>query len=527
MRCPTTPTLVLALGLLLVAACGRTDEETSPSRTSTASSPASSAAAPGVAALVPSDANVVVRLASVDRLTEVVRAVGALANQPAPGDPTMLMLASAGVTPGQVDRTRPCWIAASVEPGAPAPAPTFVLPVADPGAVAAAYRGAYKKTGDGYVALSAVAQDGAGSALVDGLPEGDVVVRLDLARLVEDHRAQIDQALAFAGKTKSRAGAGLPLAWLGGFRDAILSRARDVVDSAERLDAAVRLDGADLALDLAFLAKEGSPLATRPAAPSDLPAMAAALPEDAAAVVLVEFDPKGLVGMVASLVESSLPAGADTEQLTRMRKSITDVGSEWLVAADVGPDGLALLASGRVKDAATRLDAWAQAAAKTAANKAAGADVRVAGRRQVGDADVLRLEVVVDPDELAKQRGEQPSVVRRNLEQLFGGRTVALDLAARGDLVHAVIGHDVAAVLASDAPPPALARTLAAVPGELAFFVGFDLHTLAEGLGPAAPLPPNAPGRLELFGSRDGRTYHAGLRVGAAAGKQASAASDD
>jgi len=504
----------LLFAVLFFSACGDDARE--------ASRP--SAAPADVAALVPAGADIVVRIESLDRLGEVFALAAEFAGKPVPGDPAAQLVGMSGVAPGQFDRTKPCYVAVTMPAGMPMPVPTLIVPVKDPAAVVAAYPGATKESRGSYVALSRMAGLRLGdNGLCDDLPEGDLVLRLDLASLAAKYGARIEQGLAALESGGPAAGA-LPMAWMGGLTKSVAEGARDVVESAERLDIVVRANDPEIAVDVAFVAKDGSALATRESAPAKLREFAASVPSDAAMVALFCFDAKAVVDMATTLVEGSVTAPTPEQQkqmeenLAKARASVEGLGREWLVAADVNEDGLRLLASGRVRDATAYVKRWESHAA---AVSVPGMEVTVAGRRKAGDAEVLRLDVVVDPETYAAGRGRSVAVLRSELEAFFGGPKVPVEIATRGDRVFATVGQKAERALEADG---SLGDALGNIRGSLAFYVALDLPSLARGLAQRGlDAPPGGPAYVEVFGARDGRTYKGGLRVRADAPKQAAA----
>ena len=170
-----------------------------------------------LARLVPANAFGVVYAPSIDKLIaklkSVVVSIDAQAAQGIDAGPLLEQLA--GPAAPHVDTSRPMAIVLTPGPGKDdPPSPTFLLPVRD-GAAAKASFGEMPPGASGpvvvgsYLAMSQGPGFKAGtapSALVKDLPAGDIVVRLDLARVVETYRPMIDEGMGQLSKGFSDAG---------------------------------------------------------------------------------------------------------------------------------------------------------------------------------------------------------------------------------------------------------------------------------------------------------------------------------
>jgi len=529
---------VAFLSLLLVAACSGDDSSPAPgpSQAKQASAPAGEAG--GLAQLVPADADVVIRLASLDAATSLLEEFAAAMDKPLPPNPMAMLGAQMGIDLSQVEPTRPVAIAVAFDPKRPMPATTCILPARNADALVASAQGKQTARAEGYVAVcDAAAFEPGGSRLVESMPEGEVAMRIDLERMVAKYRKEIDQALGMARMLKgqaSQAPGPVPAAAFVGMFDSVLATVKDVVDSGETLDLVVRREAAQLRFEVAYTARAGSALA-QPAEASGLAALATALPRDYPATVMFQLDVGAWVDAFRSLAELAPEASRAeaTKRLDALANRVAALDDIWMVACDLSGGRLQLVAACRAEDAPAFVKDYVALA--TEPLPGSGVVVKREGTRDVGGVSVHRLSVEVDP---AVQKN--PERTAKTLEALFGGDSFPVEAAAKGDTVVCSVGAPMDAVLEAGAAPAGLASAIGEAGGDLRFCLRLELRALIRGAAAltraidpdmkAPNLPEGAPVLITVTGARSGRVHRMGLSLDLKRTKelvQASAASSD
>ncbi|MHC4137490.1 MAG: hypothetical protein ACYTDU_09290 [Planctomycetota bacterium] len=475
--------------------------------------------------LVPADAIVVIRLRSFDALRGLMTQIEKATGQTPVGDPLEQISAATGVDPGQVVADRPALIAVNLVGQPPLPRTTYILPVKEPQAVAAKAPLGHAVRG-GYVGLSEVPgyRAGTGSALANDLPDGNVVVRVDLARVVELQGPAIRMQLGMAQAMATNAlQAGAPgsnpasMAWLFG-------SVRDLVDSAETLDVVADTRGSVLDIDLAYTAKTGSAL-DKAEEKSTLGELAAHLPADFPLVLLFTLDLAGVMDLFDSFGEK-LPEEARAEFKARMaavKAMVHGLGPEWVGGLDVSGRGFRMVCAGRARDAGAYVQRYVDLVGAKAFRDA-GVVATPEGKRTVGGATVHRIRLKLDAQKYAEAHGARAGEAASFFTNAFGSNGAVVDLAAAGDRIIVTVDRDGALceqVLSNNGVPADLDRALGRVPGELGFLVHLDVRGLLRGLaeyrraaGRTAPeVPEGGPVPIAVYGSRSGRVYQAGLSV--------------
>lgn len=427
------------------------------------------------AALVPADAFALLRIESLDELDRAMTALGRVVNEPLPLDATVL-LASKLQCPGPVqsiDHGRPLGIALSLPPGAPEPALTFVLPVADAKAYLAGLprstrRWAGERMG-GYLALSQLdgyAAPAVPSTLTAQLPDGVLVARVDAERLkssfgplidmfVQEFRVQYARELRrdpLAGKLA----AGLPAAL------------EDFIDAAQRLDFVCSLRGehAEVSFELAL-----DPASTlgKPAARLDNfdAALAERLPERAMLRTVANLDLGGIVGFYGEMFAAlsgdeftqQLPPDARasfqalTAALGRLDEIVPLLGRSCGLAYDFTSEGLNACAFVASPEPARLAETYGSVVSDLMVllqQEARGFKVSEPVERVLGGIAFNESRFQVDPKQIGP-KGLPPGRAKE-LEEVFaavyGKDGTKLSLAAAGGLV----------VLGANASDPALLR---------------------------------------------------------------------
>jgi len=518
---------VLSLPFVL-GACGKDEPE--PAGRQAPAQAAAPARAPAafretVAALSPADAQIVLQCASATRLT----AIAQLAGPSAPPDPLALMCATVGIDAAKMDRTKPLAVAVTFAANVP-PEMTFILPCADPAAVAAAYKGGSATKGD-YVALStAPAPAAAGSRLPEELPAGDVSARVDLAALLALYGPQVDQALKGAHAVTAQIAQASPgPVDVSSMFDVYFTAAEKVVASAEGLDFAVtrRNDGM-VDLDLTFTAKAGSALDLKTGDRPSLRALAAELPPDFPCTAFLRFDWGSYMGWMGGFFDSliaAMPAErreAFRNNLKRSEAALAALGHEGAFAFDCGAEGLRLVMVFRSPDPEAYVREYL-AQLRDPVLGEMGMAIEDLGAHEVAGAQAHRLRCRMDMEKYVAAVGmSAPAGSQKVVDSVLGREGLVCDLIAKKDLV--VMAMDRAGTLSEhaaggNASAERLKPTLSRASGSLDFAVDVELRRLTQqilGLVKAAgragvpdlPAGPALP--VSLAVASDGRVHHVG-----------------
>ncbi len=501
--------------------------------------------------LVPAEATIVVRLESVASLLDLVHVFGPLGGEPVASLDAATVLAGLQVPcdASAVDPRRPLFLAIALDPARPAPAMTWVLPIADTRAFHASFDAAegqvQQASVPGYIGLSTQAGYAASAApnpLAARLRPGVVSAHADLATLIRMYRPLIDMGLrqleTAVYQDPDPGEQGLDLLPMMEWYAELLTT---VVDSAEALDLACERQGDELALVFDFTALAGSELdGWESEQPIDVAPLLARLDTESMYQIALAADPvelwersgdffESMFGVYPEPLRSSLQELLDAQE-TLMELLLPGVA----LSGDLGPAGVRgvyLLRSARVDEFRARFETLASELAGPGSlfQLQDGRDLELDGLAARGwrvriDLDVMRgMMEGMQPDapgvETELQEFEQ-------VMQTIYGHDLHLGLAAGfggGQLIALVLAgdeqelRDVLLGLATPrAPSPALACGLQRAGGSTpAYAYHFDL---GRGLAAfsnlhGAPAFANLPFAFDSWGSIHGRTWTWGLAM--------------
>jgi hypothetical protein len=391
------------------------------------------------------------------------------------------------------------------------------------------------------------------SALLQGLPAGDIALRVDLAKVISVYGKQIDEAMGEMSAAGAR-GSGGPAApgaqdVLKGLQGAL----KTFLDSAERLDVAVRIEGTKAALDVAFTAKAGSPLDRPRGARGDGAALAACLPQDYPVVAVLGAGMKELFEWTSSwsdAVLSSLPEKqrAPFKALMGQSKEMVALlgdGMAFGLRVDAsGIEGVEVLAAKDPKAYIAKMDEMIRGMdASVLAEMGMAFESRPPAT--VGGVEVREWAMKFDWEKMMAASGQalpsSPEAVesaRKMVDSIFGPGGMRVRVAGVGErVVVAIAGADdlmaraVAAAKSPGKPPAGIAALLAQAGGQPTFLVSVELRGLISGIldlvrkamppEKASGLPVLAAGEpvpLTIHGTGSGREYAGSLSVDVGAG---------
>jgi general secretion pathway protein G len=442
----------------------------------TGSAGAQESAAPGeaLARLVPEGTVVYVRASSIDGLEQSARKiVGAFDPRTAERFEIDELLSELDL-PGdleQVDRTQPIAVCVSLGQSSE-PVPTFLVPVKSVEGYTLSLAGqAGKPAVEGnYVAVSQMPGPARGTgpaAIALDLPAGDVVARIDLETLIERFRPIIDMGL---GQIEAQM-ASMPQAATGGLDVAPLMRIyaggiRAVVDAAERLDLAVRLQGNRLeiaealtVLETSELAHLGSPERT------DVASVARFIDPAAPLSMVLGLDAPALLERFQPFLSAALGIYPEpmrkglVEMMEKSDELCAQMGSAMAGSGEFGASGMRCTYYLRPADPAKLLALY-----KSMLASVTGIEVEGPTETRIGGASVTQFRIHVDAAALSDAQNlppEQKAQFEEMMAKIYGQNGLQLSLASKGEFTVIVLGDDPAyleqsiARLSSPGRPPA------------------------------------------------------------------------
>ncbi len=561
----TTFALIAASGLL---GCGQGD-----SKGSGGSSAVGVRLAPPVdsdlAHLVPGDALGVVYAPSLDALEAKAKAlVGAIDPEAAKELRVADILKDVlGPAFGQLDPSGPVLVAISAGGGDKSPpSPTFVVAVRDgaaakksfgelqPGQPAPVVRGRFLALS---MAPGFVPSDRP-SALVEGLLAGDVSIRLDLARVVSTFRKQIDEGLGqMSGAADGTSMPGRPPRPQGAAASAdvmksMVSGLRDFLNTAERLDLGIRVEGSVVNLDAAFTAKEGGGTTKFLNSDVDLASLAACLPKDYPIVALAALQFEDMMKWASKLTDAVISAMPENsrdsfrQMMAQANEMYALLEGGMAMGMSMGTSGIEGVTVVTAKDPKAFFAKWDEMLKggpyRDAAAKA-GAIVEESPPTTIAGVEVRGMTMRFDWQKMLAAQGQgvaDPEMAARmegSMNSMFGRNGFRVRTAAIGKRIVSVIGDDdglmASAIAAAQNPtkkmPSELSSAMAKAGGKPSFLVRVELRSVIDGIGSMVSamtkpdgagattdgprVAPGAPIPLLLHGTADGRVYRGGLSV--------------
>jgi len=405
-----------------------------------------------------------------------------------------------------VDSARPIGVCLVLGEGAEAtPLPVFLVPVRDadgylksveqPGSpMKGVARGGYVCVGMG----AAPELPTAPAAIAQGLLPGDLSVRIDLGRMIEQFRDPIEEGLNEMESEVAAAGAvsgGIdPTAVFGAYADFL----RDVIDSAETLDLGLRLEGEDVELGIAYANAEGSALAAIGSKEkTGLRALAPLLDTESGMSMLMGMNGAELVKHFQPLLDSMSAAYPEALRpamqgmLSRMSELYGYMGSAQAGSMDFTATGMRYRIYSRGGDPAKLVHAY-----RSIAGSVPGCSATEVPQREVAGVKVDGVLFKFDAAALSKLAGgrEKPELTEpefeKLIEKLFGKDGLLIQVATKDGTGLMLVGGDdeylsasLARVSAKGPQPAFLARALAQV-GDLnpCVIVRYDLGRMLDGM---------------------------------------------
>ena len=520
--------------LLTLCLVGCSGEAVTPSKQE--STPPTTAAIP--AELWPEGAVALIVIPSAERLEEALLEAGALfTDEPAPF-PTdgaeLLALAGAAGDLTQLDPSRPIAVALLMQPG---PTPAFVLPVRDGERFRAPLAGSdtpVHLVGD-YALVGAAPGDGTAGLAAD-LPDGLLVLRLDMAALGPLVAPMIDPLLASTAVDET-----VPGFDMGGLMESFGALAREFIASSRTLDLALGWEDGRLIFDghLA-LVPESSLAEWIHDGPTGAAELARSIDPDASMMFAGGLDPSVLRAKLLPWAHELFKAYPEPlreslrTSLEQLETQYDLVGRAFAGSQHFGKDGLRYTYLLDPDNAEAVMESLVSSFCST---PFLGNTEAEAQRSEEDGIHLIRVPVVFDAEALAATLGESPDELDaqefENAMQGVFGEGLELVVGRRDGYVAAQVGtgpgvrETLDRARAGGPPPPPLMPLLTEFGDANPLFVGrLDVASMLRGamevasemLGEDAPeVPAGAPVELTFFAAGKDQSVRFGFRFDMAA----------
>ena len=540
--------LAIASTIVLLSACGD-KEPAAPAAAESRPAPKEAKATTGeLAKLVPADTVIYVEAPSVERLATSMRNITSAFD---PSKAAMDIDAAIDEldlpAPAKlIDRTKPLAICL-VLPTAPGgqPAPVYFLPARSPQDFVKAVTESGQPFGTAihgdYVAVTmgpgaAPAPAGAPPSIALELPPGDVVVRLDVQRLVAHYRpvidASLDQMTAGIASLTAAMEPQTPGMNIAPFLKMYADGLRSVLDSGKTLDLAMRLDGSVLEVASVLVVQEKSALdGFASSTKTDAKALARYIDPSMPIAMVLGMDQAAMMQRLQPLIDATFsiypePMRSNFKKMMEHTDELAaQLGSAMCVQGALADDGLRYAVYLMPRDGEKLLETY-----QKMLSSAPGMTLDPMQAGEVAGVKVQRSRLRIDPKALV---GEAPAASTEEMgamiERLYGKDGLAFTLAKQDDVTALVLGGDeqflatsLARLSKPGSVPPSFARGLEQV-GDLnpCFVMHYDLGAMMQGvrqLMPEMPFPfPSMNASFTVHGGVDGRIFRGAMSTDIAA----------
>ncbi|TAJ18312.1 MAG: hypothetical protein EPO68_08065 [Planctomycetota bacterium] len=459
------------------------------------------------AALVPTDACILVRIASLDATDAAMAAIAGASGAPAGEDArTWLATALQAELPLElVDPQRPIAIGATLPAGAFEPTRTYVLPVSDADAFAAALDDTPTQwtaaIWEDYVALSDIddyAPPVTASPLLAGLTSDCFALRVDMQGVMSAYAPMIELGMQEFRSSFESELAGEPAAEL--LRE-VPDFVEEFVDALQRIDVELVLDGTALRFEIDCTLDPDSALGKADDGEHVFAAeLAGRMPPDAAVQFVADYDAnwlEPLTELALAEIEKSLRADAlaDLEPATSEGEAMLDalravgdqlaqVGRRSAFAFDLGDEGFTATVCLSTSDPAAMAGAHSKLVATALRLTEEEPEIAIGPSSERGIGGVTFTETSISVELALVESGDSAEVAseKRTDELLVG--TDGLRFAYGSDAGHfllALDADDAALARLAGAGVAALDPTLDELAGASSgFWLRSDLARIAE-----------------------------------------------
>jgi general secretion pathway protein G len=497
--------------------------------------------------LLPKDAEVIVRLESMDKLLALVNRFGAAGGAPSFNAEQLVEDLGLPVFFQQIETGRPVWFAFAASPKSPAGAFTYVLPTRDPQAFIAGLEledeGLKALPAGGYVGLTNASEYSLAtepSQPAAKLRPGLLSAHANLATLIETYRQFIEMGLESWESAMDQMPASEGGPDMQPMFEAYTDLARDLIDSADGLDLALAENGPSLELAGSLSTLEGSPMAGWGAGtPVEIPPWPAQIDPNATLSMASAGDWALLMQRMKPLTEASVAMYPESmrgfmNECLASSQAIYSLMGPSFASFDLGEGGMrAGYVSVSEKPAELMHLVTSLMSKIPQGDESIGISCSAPAPVSIDKLQAQRFRVKIDAESLAKAWGDaqvvQPAVaeLEESMARIWGKDGLDLTIATQPKSVAVALGGDeefVRSVLVEHGPatvPPDLQRALAAVKGSnTAFIYRFDLGRLMQQMSElmpseAAPFSLLSMGSLPMctWGSIRGRVWSSGVSV--------------
>ncbi|HVG94343.1 MAG TPA: hypothetical protein VND21_07840, partial [Planctomycetota bacterium] len=372
--------------------------------------------------------------------------------------------------------------------------------------------------------------------------------------MIDETMVQVSKSIPDAGSESGGPGQVTGLESMKPMLEGLTGAMKTFLDSAERLDLGLRLDGGKASFDLRFLAKTGSALDRPKSARGDVAALAASLPADYPVVVLLGGGLREMTEWSMKFSDMTFAAMPEAQRtafkgLMSRSKEMTDLlGDEMAVAFRMGDAGFEMVEILSAKDPKAylaKMDEMFRGQGDTLA--AMGVTVETLPPSTTAGVDVREWSMAFDFDKLAAMNaettGQDPAkseAARKAMQAMFGSGKLRARSAAVGNRVviamggaDDLMGKALAAVKAPGKPSATLASALSAAGARPTFVVSLEMRELVGGVlnlmgkvmpasadKPPPTMPAGGPVHVMAYGTMEGREYAGTFSADVAAAAQ-------
>ena len=512
-----------------------------------------------LAKMIPSDAIGVVYARNIEAMLSKVRdLVSRIDEQMATEITVADMFQGSGVPADQVDGSRPFALALSLmENGKPTP--TFIVPCRDSNAAKTQMgeRAPVLAVGD-YLALGQAGQPTLAekrSPLVHDLPGADVVVRVDMVRVMEQLGDQINGGLDDLSSGGAFGPGGGPMGgmppqvqdMMGGLVDGI----KEFLQSSERIDITASIEGGEVQLAGHLLVKAGSSLVSKSDDKSaNLLAMGSFLPAGAPLNGLMNLDTSAFAKFMQKFLDlavENMPEDqrADAKKYFDESMSIMEqIGPGYAFSLSMPKSGMSITQVCDAKDPAAYITRMKSLLASEHMKKSGGMTLKTSSTIPVAGIEVHKFDLAFDAKAMAATSGnnvaaaDMEEMMSKVMQAIFGSDQITTYVAAVENKLIMHMGKDVAAISgiiesmskgARGTTPPRLAQAIRRTGGNPVFLMDMELRTLAQqfiaAISAAAPestdlsmptIPDGDAIRALIFATSKGRNHRGALHIDAA-----------
>lgn len=494
--------------------------------------------------LVPDDAMGVFYVKSLGQLQNEVKALAEKFQEGA-GDEIdlQMMLGFIGIE-DELDLSKPAAFAIGgpTEEGGE-PTPVFILPFVDAKEAAASINSSGEYDSDAVVRGNFVAfcpegtykPGGKPCKLLNGIPNTDLALRLDLGTLIAKYKNEIaavmDEATEEMMREVEREGAAATAAV-----KPMLEFVKGFIDSARLLDVTFDINGTNVDLRTALTVGQGTPLAKGSVMGSaTLPALAGFLPSSHPVSMMMSFDMEGMMKAFMPMYDAmgdEMPeefADAFKSLMKANLELVSMMGDDMAFSLGAGSKGIEFVEVFTSDDPEALVKKWSELM-QTETLQKMGFVAKVGDAQRTAAGSYREVEFSVDWDKFSKTFGAPAGIseeVEPMLEALFGSKNLKFGMATAGKAAIVSFGGDnlmeKCIAGAAQGAKGTLAKTLEKAGKSPAMVFSMDLRGIMKaagmvadrmGMGDEIPdLGKGPPCPVGVYAGRTGLVFRGGIHA--------------